>query len=86
MHTHPDNMHIIVSDAWLKACGMMKHSGKALEVISIRDFGRRGKLYEVMLDNPYLWEVFDWRGITIVSEIGPRGIPVNCPPYDRTDD
>lgn len=64
-------MQIIVSDTWLKACGKSHLSGKPLEVKSIRDFGRRGKFYTVIIPNrnislEYTWEVWDIRGITIV--------------------
>lgn len=65
-------MKFIISDKWLKACGRLYLSGKALEVKSVRDFGKQGKFYKVVIpslntDWETTWEVWDVRGITIIE-------------------
>jgi hypothetical protein len=66
------NTRIIVSAAWLKACGLEHLIDVPLAVSEIKDFGHRGKFYTVTTWNKQFdfsskWEVWDHRGITIVE-------------------
>jgi hypothetical protein len=59
---------VIVSDQWLKACGLLDLSGVALPAVRVNSasWSLMGDCYEVTLPDGSTWAVFTSRGVTLV--------------------
>lgn len=62
MHNVGDK--VIISDTWLKACGMLAYSGKPWTVVRVQPMIGDERMYHVEADDGRTWSVWSIRGVT----------------------